>query len=877
MSTFNISGISSGIDWGNMIDQLIEIEMQPVKRIESKQKDIQTEINAWQDFNTKISTLQSSLDAIRDAGSLNILKSTLTASGGTDPNSILSISTDSFASNGTYDINVDQLATKQKISSQSFSDKSQSLNLSGDVIINDTVITIESTDSLLHIRDKINNANISVSASVNELGTDDYRLVLTSESTGKSGISILDASASNVMQSLGLVDSSTTLREQTSDGAKSSGFSDSTTAVGTLLGLSTAQSGTVTIGGQAVSIDLAADSLTDIATKIDAAAGVSASVVSETADDGSTVYKIDVSGTTSFSDSNNVLQTIGFLANGFSGVNETHVSDKVNTSGGTAIADATSFAAIDGAGVVDGDTISFTVTDRDGNEVTKSFEIDLNASPSGTADYSGATVNDLLTAVEDALGGSVNYDAYISDGTDGYSAGSMVVQDLTSGSSALAVSMTTNNEGGGTLDFGTISAAVEGYDMEIQSGQNASFTIDGVVMSSESNTIDDVITGVSMDLLSADPGTTVTLDISQDNEGVKEKVDEFITAYNTLMSAIGKQFEYSEDDKSTPVLSGDGTLRTVQMQLRSLVLDQMDNYATSQTLADIGIHIDQEGMLSLDETEFNDAINGDFNSFKSVFEASGFGSTSLIDYVRHSDATEAGTYNINITTAPERATVTGAAYAGGTLSADETIEIVAGGQTVTKTFAAGTTLDSIVDTLNQDLDNVTVSKTAGNEITLTNNTYGTTGFEVTSSAFGIAAATYSGVDIAGTIDGEAASGSGNSLKGLTGNVEDLRIEYNGSATGDVGTVTVSFGFAEMAYRSLEYLTDPSDGFVNNKIDSLNGTISRYDEDIEKILARIEIEKQNLTNQFVAMERAISNMNAQSEWLSGQIAGLAQFL
>jgi flagellar hook-associated protein 2 len=211
------------------------------------------------------------------------------------------------------------------------------------------------------------------------------------------------------------------------------------------------------------------------------------------------------------------------------------------------------------------------------------------------------------------------------------------------------------------------------------------------------------------------------------------------------------------------------------------------------------------------------------------------------------------------------------------LSAEETIEIVAGGQTVTKTFAAGTTLDSIVDALNQDLDNVTVSKTAGNEITLTNNTYGATGFEVTNGAFGIAATTYTGVDIVGTIDGEAAGGSGNSLKGLTGNVEGLRIEYSGSATGDVGDVTVSFGFAEMAYRSLEYLTDPSDGFVNNKIDSLNGTISRYDEDIEKIMARIEIEKQNLTNQFVAMERAISNMNAQSEWLSGQIAGLAQFL
>lgn len=89
-------------------------------------------------------------------------------------------------------------------------------------------------------------------------------------------------------------------------------LSSNTTAVGTVMGLTSPPSGTVTIGDQTVAIDLATDSLNDIKAKIDAAAPTGVSVaVEETVANGASVFRLNISGTTTISDNNNVLGTVG--------------------------------------------------------------------------------------------------------------------------------------------------------------------------------------------------------------------------------------------------------------------------------------------------------------------------------------------------------------------------------------------------------------------------------------------------------------------------------------------------------------------------------------------------------------------------------------
>ncbi|MDP6776709.1 MAG: flagellar hook-associated protein FlgL [Candidatus Latescibacteria bacterium] len=92
---------------------------------------------------------------------------------------------------------------------------------------------------------------------------------------------------------------------------RSLGLESRTTAVGTLLGLTSPPSGTVTIGDQTVAIDLATDSLDDIKASIEAAAPTGVTVeIEESADEDATVYRLRILGTTTAVDDNNVLGTL---------------------------------------------------------------------------------------------------------------------------------------------------------------------------------------------------------------------------------------------------------------------------------------------------------------------------------------------------------------------------------------------------------------------------------------------------------------------------------------------------------------------------------------------------------------------------------------
>ena len=106
----------------------------------------------------------------------------------------------------------------------------------------------------------------------------------------------------DILEALGLASSTQSIKNTTSDGAKSDALSSSSSAVGSLLGLTSAQNGTVTIGGESVVIDLSTESLSTIATNINTAltgASKGTATVASTTTDGVTTYQIDINGTTS--------------------------------------------------------------------------------------------------------------------------------------------------------------------------------------------------------------------------------------------------------------------------------------------------------------------------------------------------------------------------------------------------------------------------------------------------------------------------------------------------------------------------------------------------------------------------------------------------
>ncbi|MGV8056605.1 MAG: flagellar filament capping protein FliD [Smithellaceae bacterium] len=709
-STNLISGLSSGFDWQGMISQLMEVEHQKVDLVTERKTEQENKLKEWQSVNTNLLTLKTAAKALSTASAFNVFSTTTSSNTSTAASDIFTVTADETASAGTYNIKVSNLAEAEKISSKSYSTTDTPLGLSGDILISGKVVNIVSTDTLASIKDKINAVNTgsdasNVTASIVSHSATDHHLILSSDVTGATGLQILGTSSTNLLQSLGLISASTTIKNTTSNGAKSDLFTDSNSAVGTLLGLSSAPGSTsVTIGGNAVSIDLSSESLTTIAANIDALAGISASVVSEEVD-GETKYRINISGTTSFTDTNNVLQTLGILKGTYSTVAEVLTGATANTTdGSTAITAATQWSEISGANVQAGTSFTMTGKKNDGTAVSGSFTI------SGT----GATVQELLTYIQTTLfGGGVT--AAID------SSGKIQVTDSTTGDSRLELNLTTNNPAGGSLDFGTIATSTEGRNMQITAGEDAEINVDNVTLTRSSNIISDVIEGAALNLAGASLTSTVTLKIERDISSIKTKMQSMVSAFNTIMNYINTQFTYNEKTKETGgVLFGDGTLSSVKSDLINTVTKTITGVSSDYNrLALIGISFDDSANLVVDDTKLTNALKANFDDVRKLFAAYGTATNPQIQYVSHTDDTQGGTYPIDITQAATQTTLTGTNVIAGTLGTGETLSIadVSSGRTASIALTSSMTLADIVNAINSELAKETTQQLTGGTAT----------------------------------------------------------------------------------------------------------------------------------------------------------------
>lgn len=146
---------------------------------------------------------------------------------------------------------------------------------------------------------------------------------------------------------------------------------------------------------------------------------------------------------------------------------------------------------------------------------------------------------------------------------------------------------------------------------------NARATLNGLPISSESNTLKDAIDGLSITLLK--PTTAdVTLSVSQDKEGVKKAINDFVTAYNGLIGLMREQGKYDEANKSVGTLQGDATLIGLQGRLRSMAAGSTSLGGSLTRLADIGLDPGSDGSLKVNNTKLDKAL-GDLTQLKQLF------------------------------------------------------------------------------------------------------------------------------------------------------------------------------------------------------------------------------------------------------------------
>ncbi|MEJ2402908.1 MAG: flagellar filament capping protein FliD [Candidatus Thiodiazotropha sp.] len=204
--TLGVSGISTGSDWNSIINQLVEIESQPLYTLQSKEKALDEKISDFGIFKSAIDTFQSSIEDLTNAAGFAAF-----SSASTDEN-VLTVSADGTAAASSYDVIVTQMASRDKLASSAYTDSVTAVGtgtLSITVDGNTMDLTVDASNNTLSaLRDAINNAadNPGVTATIlNETGGS--RLILTSEDPGATNaisVSVVDGDDANNTDENGL-------------------------------------------------------------------------------------------------------------------------------------------------------------------------------------------------------------------------------------------------------------------------------------------------------------------------------------------------------------------------------------------------------------------------------------------------------------------------------------------------------------------------------------------------------------------------------------------------------------------------------------------------------------------------------------------------
>jgi flagellar hook-associated protein 2 len=153
-------------------------------------------------------------------------------------------------------------------------------------------------------------------------------------------------------------------------------------------------------------------------------------------------------------------------------------------------------------------------------------------------------------------------------------------------------------------------------------GTNASLVVDGIPISSASNTVSNVINGVTLSLGSPSPSTPVTVNVNPDTTQASTAVNNLVNAYNTVITEINSQFNVASDGSGGGPLETDNSLRDVQAQLLGALSYSIPGNSGIVNLASIGVNFNNDGTLSVDSSALNSALSSNFSAVQNLLQNS---------------------------------------------------------------------------------------------------------------------------------------------------------------------------------------------------------------------------------------------------------------
>lgn len=147
----------------------------------------------------------------------------------------------------------------------------------------------------------------------------------------------------------------------------------------------------------------------------------------------------------------------------------------------------------------------------------------------------------------------------------------------------------------------------------------------GIALTNSSNTYDNIIDGVSLTFSKAHAtgDAPLSIDIAQDNDGTKAKVQEFVDAYNALAGELKKLTASGSEDSKRGPLAGDGTVRSIKSMIDNLIRKGVTVDGQQISLVSLGISNTREGTLTLDSARLEKTLASNPGALDTLFKGTG--------------------------------------------------------------------------------------------------------------------------------------------------------------------------------------------------------------------------------------------------------------
>ena len=448
-----------------------------------------------------------------------------------------------------------------------------------------------------------------------------------------------------------------------------------------------------------------------------------------------------------------------------------------------------------------------------------------------------------------------------------------------------------------SFSFRTFSPVIQPpQDAEIRLG--ATELGGGLLITNPTNSLDEVIDGVKLNLLSTDD-KPVTISVRGDTEKALETIGQFVEAYNAMLAFFIEVSKYDPETGEAAPLQGDRNLPKIQNETNQIFINPISGLDNDKNmLINIGLKINQEGLIQIDPEKLKNTITDDLTKVANLFRSHGECDNSGIAYLSSSKETDVSGekgYDIDIFAAASKGSYT-TRQQQGFINIDDSnrgLYVTVNGREseVIQLEPGSFTIEEIARDLQRKIINdkllgkmkvaVTVE---GGQLMIRSNITGSKSF-VSLRAENSEASVDNplmngsivyGTDVQGTVNGASMKGSGQILTGEDGTEYEglklyISLAENQIGEGAEGNLIFTKGVGTKVSEYINATMESERGALEIYTKNVKDQLENYEDELKILEERIGRKREKLTQKFVKLESQLGQLKSEQRYLTGEFA------